>query len=49
MTYVVREIENQTFRTFEAYTLATVAYLAVSLGLMGVGVLVARRMQIPAR
>jgi len=49
MTYVVREIENQTFRTFEAYTLATVFYLAVSLGLMGVGVLVTRRLQIPAR
>lgn len=49
MTYVVREIENQTFRTFEAYTVATVAYLAVSLALMGLGVLVARRLQIPAR
>jgi polar amino acid transport system permease protein len=49
LTYVVREIENQTFRTFEAYTVATVAYLVVSLGLMGVGVLVARRLQIPAR
>ena len=49
MTYVVREIENQTFRTFEAYTVATVVYLAVSLGLMGVGVMVARRLQIPVR
>jgi polar amino acid transport system permease protein len=49
VTYVVREIENQTFRTFEAYTLATVAYLLVSLGLMGLGVLVARRLQIPVR
>lgn len=49
MTYVVREIENQTFRTFEAYTLATVFYLAVSLGLMGLGVVVSRRLQIPAR
>ncbi|WP_285409961.1 amino acid ABC transporter permease [Variovorax sp. efr-133-TYG-130] len=49
LTYVVREIENQTFRTFEAYTLATAFYLLVSLGLMGVGVLVARRMQVPGR
>ena len=49
MTYVVREIENQTFRTFEAYSLATVLYLAVSLGLMGIGALVSRRMQIPSR
>lgn len=49
LTYVVREIENQTFRTFEAYTLATAFYLVVSLGLMGIGVLVSKRLQIPAR
>lgn len=49
MTYVVREIENQTFRTFEAYTLATAFYLAISLGLMGIGALIARRLQIAAR
>ncbi|MEY3671934.1 MAG: glutamate/aspartate transport system permease protein GltJ [Pseudomonadota bacterium] len=49
MTYVVREIENQTFRTFEAYTVATAFYLAVSLGLMGIGALIAKRLQIPAR
>jgi polar amino acid transport system permease protein len=49
MTYVVREIENQTFRTFEAYTLATLFYLAVSLGLMGIGVMVSRHMAIPRR
>jgi polar amino acid transport system permease protein len=49
LTYVVREIENQTFRTFEAYMLATAFYLTVSLGLMGLGALAARRMQVPAR
>jgi polar amino acid transport system permease protein len=49
LTYVVREIENQTFRTFEAYTLATAFYLVVSLGLMGMGAVIARRMQIPGR
>jgi len=49
MTYVVREIENQTFRTFEAYTLATAFYLLVSLGLMALGASVARKLQIPAR
>ncbi len=49
MTYVVREIENQTFRTFEAYTFATLFYLMVSLGLMGLGVLVSRHMAIPKR
>lgn len=49
MTYVVREIENQTFRTFEAYTIASVFYLAISLGIMALGVVVSRSMQIPAR
>lgn len=49
LTYVVREIENQTFRTFEAYAIATVIYLVVSLGLMGAGVIVSRRLQIPSR
>lgn len=49
LTYVVREIENQTFRTFEAYAIASVVYLAVSLGLMAVGVLVTRSLQIPSR
>lgn len=49
MTYVVREIENQTFRTFEAYSIATIFYLLVSLGLMGLGVIVARSMRIPGR
>ncbi len=37
LTYVTRDIENQTFRTFEAYTVATVGYLAFSLLLMGMG------------
>ena len=49
LTYVVREIENQTFKTFESYLLATAFYLAVSLGLMGLGAVVAKRIQIPAR
>ncbi|SOY93293.1 ABC transporter permease [Cupriavidus taiwanensis] len=49
MTYAVREVENHTFRTFEAYLLATVFYLAVSLGLMAIGALVAQRTRIPAR
>ena len=49
ITYVVREIENQTFRTFEAYALATAFYLVVSLGLMGLGVLITRRLAIAER
>jgi polar amino acid transport system permease protein len=49
LTYVVREIENQTFRTFEAYFVATTIYLAISVGLMVVGEAIARACRIPAR
>jgi polar amino acid transport system permease protein len=49
LTYVVRELENQTFRTFEAYSIVTAAYLLISLGLMGAGASLARRYRIPAR
>jgi polar amino acid transport system permease protein len=49
MTYVVREIENETFKTFEAYAVATLFYLAVSLGLMGLGALAGKRIQNQAR
>lgn len=43
LTYATREVENYTFRTFESYLVATVGYLAVSLVLMGIGALIARR------
>lgn len=45
LTYVTRDLENQTFRTFEAYVIATAGYLAFSLLLMGAGALLARRFQ----
>ncbi len=45
LTYVTRDIENQTFRTFESYIVATVGYLFFSLLLMGLGALLARRFQ----
>ncbi|MBE8591334.1 amino acid ABC transporter permease [Pseudomonas sp. MAFF 301449] len=43
LTYVTREVENYTFRTFESYLVATVFYLVFSLLLMGLGALLARR------
>lgn len=46
LTYATREVENYTYRTFEAYLVATVAYLVISLALMGVGALLARRYRI---
>jgi polar amino acid transport system permease protein len=49
LTYTVRDIENQTFRTFEIYLVGTVIYLAISLGLMGVGAAVARHTRILAK
>jgi polar amino acid transport system permease protein len=49
LTYTVRDIENQTFRTFEIYLVGTVVYLAISLGLMGVGAAVTRRTRILAK
>jgi polar amino acid transport system permease protein len=49
LTYTVRDIENQTFRTFEIYLVGTVIYLAISLGLMGVGAAVTRRTRILAK
>ncbi|RKF34432.1 amino acid ABC transporter permease [Paraburkholderia fungorum] len=49
LMYAVQEIQNETFRTFDAYLVATIIYLAVTLGLMGAGVLIARRYRIPAR
>jgi polar amino acid transport system permease protein len=49
LTYTVRDIENQTFRTFEIYLVGTVIYLAISLGLMGVGAIIVRHTRIPAK
>ncbi|MFP1764150.1 amino acid ABC transporter permease [Lonsdalea quercina] len=45
LTYVTRDIENQTFRTFESYLVASVGYLVFSLLLMGAGALLARHFQ----
>jgi polar amino acid transport system permease protein len=46
LTYTVREIESQSFRTFESYLLATVLYLGFSLMLMGMGAWVGKRFSI---
>lgn len=46
LTYVVREVESQSFRTFEAYLIATVLYLVMSLVLMALGALLSKRYSI---
>ncbi len=45
LTYVTRDIENQTFRTFEAYTVATVGYGLLFAADGGMGALLGRRFQ----
>jgi polar amino acid transport system permease protein len=46
LTHAVKEIENQSFRTFETYLLASVMYLGFSLLIMAGGALLARRARI---
>jgi len=46
LTYATRQIENQTFLSFESYFVATVLYLAASLLIMGAGALLARRFRV---
>ncbi|NRF67707.1 amino acid ABC transporter permease [Aquincola sp. S2] len=46
LTHAVKEIENQSFRTFETYLLASVMYLGFSLLIMVAGAMLARRARI---
>jgi polar amino acid transport system permease protein len=43
LTHAVKEVENRSFRVFEAYLIATIIYLACSLFLMGIGSWLERR------
>lgn len=42
LTYAAREVDNETFLTFQSYFIATFAYLASALLLMGLGALLAK-------
>lgn len=46
LTNAVKEVESQSFRAFEAYLIATLVYLAVSLLIMVVGAWLGRRYSI---
>ena len=46
LTYAIREVESESFRTFECYLIATVAYLSGCLLLMAAGAWMARRYHI---
>jgi len=45
LTHAVREVENESFRTFEVYLVATLMYLLCSLAIMAAGTLLGRRGQ----
>jgi polar amino acid transport system permease protein len=47
LTYVTRQIENETFLSFESYLVATVLYLALSLVIMLGGARIAMHYRIP--
>ncbi|MDM0039864.1 amino acid ABC transporter permease [Variovorax sp. J22G21] len=46
LTHAVKEVESQSFRAFEAYSVATVLYLVFSLLIMAAGAWLARRYRI---
>jgi polar amino acid transport system permease protein len=48
LTHAVKEIESQSFRTFEAYSVATVMYLLVSMLIMAVGAAISRHYRVAA-
>jgi polar amino acid transport system permease protein len=43
LTHAVKEVENESFRTFEAYLIATIIYLSCSLLLMALGAWLGQR------
>jgi polar amino acid transport system permease protein len=46
LTHAVKEVESQSFRAFEAYSVATALYLVLSLAIMAIGAWVARHYRI---
>lgn len=46
LTYMARDIEDKTFRVFEAFGVVTVIYLMVSFSLMAAGALLSRRFRL---
>ncbi|RJF95564.1 amino acid ABC transporter permease [Noviherbaspirillum saxi] len=49
LTYATREIESQSFRTVEAYLLATTVYLGISLLIMACGAVLETKFRIKGR
>jgi polar amino acid transport system permease protein len=49
MTYASHQIDNATFRSFEAYAVASVFYMTISLAIMGLGAWLGRSRRTAAR
>ncbi|GGF46941.1 ABC transporter permease [Aliidongia dinghuensis] len=49
LTYNTREVDSYTFKTFEAFAVATVIYLAISFVIMGVGRITDRKLKLEIR
>jgi polar amino acid transport system permease protein len=47
LTYVTRQVENETFLSFESYFVATVVYLGISLVIMLCGARIATHFRVP--
>jgi polar amino acid transport system permease protein len=49
LTYRTREVDSYTFKTFEAFAVATVLYLAISFAIMALGDLADRKLKLEIR
>ena len=49
LTYRTREVDSYTFKTFEAFAVATVLYLVVSFAIMAIGSVADRRLKLDLR
>ncbi len=49
LTYRTREFESYTFKTFQAFAVATVVYLAIALAIMALGSLAEKRLKLELR
>jgi polar amino acid transport system permease protein len=49
LTYRTREVDSYTFKTFEAFAVATILYLAISFAIMALGSFADRRLKLEIR
>ncbi|MCP3470056.1 amino acid ABC transporter permease [Bradyrhizobium sp. CCGUVB1N3] len=49
LTYRTREVDSYTFKTFEAFAVATIIYLAISFAIMALGAFADRRLKLELR